>query len=67
MYEMLVLCIVPAALQVDRNEQRKKKVKEREKGKIQGIGKNKLMRENETMGGNEKGRTEDAERNEREK
>jgi hypothetical protein len=34
MYEMLVLCIVPAALQVDRNEQRKKKVKEREKGKI---------------------------------
>jgi hypothetical protein len=28
MYEMLVLRIVPAALQVERNKERKKKVKE---------------------------------------
>lgn len=55
-----MLCIVPAALEVKRNKQRKKMIKEREKRKIAGIGKTKLMREKESMGGNEKERTEDA-------
>lgn len=40
-------------------------MKEREKRKIEGIGKTKLMKEKESIGGIERERTEDTERNER--